>query len=519
MESAIRLVYARSGPAVGRRADARFPDTCSSGRPRPRDSSRRPWSRISARVRPHAWPRPRSIRGRVTALVTLVATLLLIPSGVLAGLVAHHSVRGSIWPTAREASALVADAYRLGRLSRPIRPEVPGVTLIQIVAPDRSVLAASPMAEGLPPLTDVWPSTHDPQRDVHTCADHHLGCVSLTALRISPAPGSPVVYAGGQVPAPGAAGIIDSIFVIQGVCLILLAAAMTWKVTGRTLRPVDAIRAELAAINVNDLSTRVPEPAGEDEISRLAHTINGTLSRLERAQARTEQALEHQRRFAADASHELRTPVAGLRAQLEEAQLHPDDTDLRELLDRSLRDLDRLQSIILDLLLLDRVGAATCPPRACVDLAELVRAETARRPSGAPRLDLLLTPGVRVHAVRTQLDRVLVNLLDNAVRHARTAVTVTVRRAERSAELVVDDDGEGIAVADRERIFQRFTRLDAARSRDKGGTGLGLAIADGVVRGHGGEIVVDASPDGGARFVVRLPLSRCDCAGAPEEEA
>ncbi|MFC4536236.1 sensor histidine kinase [Sphaerisporangium dianthi] len=471
----------------------------------PGRSRRRTASRLPVRVR----LRPQSIRGRVTALVTLLATLLLIPSGVLAGLVAHQSVDGDGWPAARQEASIAATADRLGRLGKTFASQVPGVTLVQVVDADHHVIAASPMARGLPPLTETWPSPREPQLDVRTCAQPRVGCVNLSAQRVSAAPDSDVVYAGSPAPTGSITDAIDSIFVIQGLVLILLAVTMTWKVTGRTLRPVEAIRAELAAINVNDLSTRVPEPAGNDEIARLAHTINGTLSRLQNAKDQMVRALDHQRRFTADASHELRTPVAGLRAQLEEAQLHPDDTDLADLLRHSLRDVDRLQAIICDLLLLERLGEGSSRPRTRLDLAEVVRAEVSRR-SDPLHVRLELAPDVTVEAVRTHIGRVLGNLMDNASRHARKSVTVTVRRAGDSAELIVDDDGDGIAAPERERIFQRFTRLDAARSRDKGGTGLGLAIARDLVQTHDGTITAEVSPDGGARFVVRLPPARDD---------
>jgi signal transduction histidine kinase len=439
-------------------------------------------------------------------LVSLLAMLLLIPSGVLAGVVAHQSVTSSVWLEARQEATLEAATDRLGHLTNPIKSDVPGVDLVQVVAPGHRVIAASAGAQGLPPLSMAWPTPQDPQEDLRTCVLHSVGCISISALRVTAAPNSHVVYAGKPTPTENSTRVIDGIFVTQGVALILLAVGTTWKVTGRTLRPVEAIRAELAAINVNDLSSRVPEPAGDDEIARLVRTVNSTLGRLEYAKGVMERALNHQRQFAADASHELRTPVAGLRAQLEEAQLHPDETDLPGLLEHSLRDVDRLQSIITDLLLLERIGAGAPQPRGDVDLATIVAAEVARR-GDSGMLRLQLAPGVKVVATHTQLSRVITNLLDNAERHARGFVSVEVRRAGLSAELVIDDDGEGIAEADRERIFQRFTRLDAARSRDRGGTGLGLAIARDIVQTHGGTIEASTSPEGGARFVVRIPLA------------
>jgi signal transduction histidine kinase len=270
---------------------------------------------------------------------------------------------------------------------------------------------------------------------------------------------------------------------------------------------VNALRSELAAINGDDRCTRVTEPAAQDEIGGLIRTVNGTLGRLDQARQRTEQTLDRQRQFAADASHELRTPLAGLRAELEEAQLHPDVTDLREVVDRALGDVDRLQLIISDLLLLAGLGATGSRDMEEIDLPDLVRFVVSRRADRIPvRLDL--EPSSIVTGVHTQIGRLLTNLLDNAQRHAEHTVRVRLRRAGDNAELAVIDDGAGIAAADRERIFERFTRLDAARGRDQGGTGLGLAIARDIAHTHQGSLDVQESPGGGtgACFVLRLPL-------------
>ncbi|MDH2426326.1 HAMP domain-containing sensor histidine kinase [Sphaerisporangium sp. TRM90804] len=452
----------------------------------------------------------------MTALIALLSMLLLIPSGVLAGMVARQELTNAGWLDARHAADLIAAADRVGRLSGPeVTSSVPGVDLVQVVAPGPRVIAASPAARGLPPLTSVWPSPSDPQSDVQTCAHPALGCIRISALRVTSSDDSTVVYAGGPVQGLISTGVFDALFSIQVALLISLAVWATWKITGRTLRPVEAIRAELAATNVNDLSSRVPEPNSDDEVARLARTVNSTLERLEKAKTGMDHALAQQRQFASDASHELRTPVAGLRAQLEEARLHPEDTDLDDLLGRALRDVDRLQAIITDLLLLARIGAGA-PGAATreVDLSESVRMEVSRRADRLP-VQLRLTPGVYVDAVDTQIARVLTNLLDNAQRHARRLVRVEVRPAGDSAELVVDDDGDGVAEADRARIFERFTRLDASRCRDRGGTGLGLAIVRDIARAHGGTIEVSASDAGGARFVLCLPLAARSGGAAP----
>lgn len=221
---------------------------------------------------------------------------------------------------------------------------------------------------------------------------------------------------------------------------------------------------------------------------------------------RLEQEIRQEWRFASDVSHELRSPIAGLRVQLEEARLYPDETSLHDVLVRALSDVARLEAIVADLLLLARVEGNT--PRALekVDLAELVLAEVSRRTDRLTR-ELRLEPGVTVNANRAQIGRVLTNLLDNAQRHAERMVEVEVRRNGDGAELAVVDDGAGIAKDDREKIFERFTRLRAGRDRDGGGTGLGLAISRDIAHAHSGTLQVEDSAMGGARFALRLPLA------------
>jgi signal transduction histidine kinase len=326
-------------------------------------------------------------------------------------------------------------------------------------------------------------------------------------VRLRSAPDSAVVYAARRAPDATSAARSLWLLALPAVALITLAAWAVWRITDRLLSPVDCIRATLCSINSNNLSSRVPVPPGNDEIVQLARTINGTLDRLEKAKECSERALAQLSRFTSDASHELRTPLAGLRILVEEAQLHPCDTELPQLLDEALSDIDRLQTITGDLLLLSGLEAGIPVDRNLIDLSHLVKEEIGLRMDRIPVL-LRLETGTTVRACRIQMARVLINLLDNAQRHATHVVQVEVHRQDAMAELTVSDDGAGIPKADRERIFERFTRLDAARCRDQGGSGLGLAIARDIAHAHQGTLTAERAAIGGARFVMRLPLAQ-----------
>ncbi|MEV0279165.1 HAMP domain-containing sensor histidine kinase [Streptomyces sp. NPDC050610] len=294
----------------------------------------------------------------------------------------------------------------------------------------------------------------------------------------------------------------DAVATVRGAMLIglplllVVVAGVTWLVTRRSLRPVEGIRREMAAITASeDLGRRVPEPQARDEVARLARTTNETLTALQAS-------VERQRRFVADASHELRSPIASLRTQLEVGVAHP------ELLDAegAVEDTVRLQNLAADLLLLARLDAGERPADGRVDLAGLVREEASRRAASGRGVAVRageLTPG-EVLGSRGQLGRVLGNLVDNACRHAESEAVLSVRAEGRWLVLAVADDGAGVPAAERERIFERFVRLDDARSRDDGGAGLGLAIARDVAARHGGTLTVCESPRGGACFELRL---------------
>lgn len=281
---------------------------------------------------------------------------------------------------------------------------------------------------------------------------------------------------------------------LHAVAFAVLVALAVRRVIRRTLRPVRDICEALERINRGG-DGWIEVPQGPTEIARLARSINATL-----------QQARQLRNFASDVSHELRTPITALRLQIEELQLNQQRADLDDLLRRELRNVERLEEIISDLLFLTRLKEGTgLPQPGPVDLGELAREEVALCEGRIP-VQLDVEDGVRVNGVPTQLRRVLRNLLDNAQRHAHSSITVTVGRNDGLAELAVADDGNGVPPEERERIFERFVRLDESRRLDPHGTGLGLPISREIAKKHGGNLHVEESEAGGACFLVRLPL-------------
>lgn len=281
----------------------------------------------------------------------------------------------------------------------------------------------------------------------------------------------------------------------------LLLGAVVWLMVGRTLRPVEQIRAEVDAIGVRELDRRVPEPPGNDEIARLAATMNTMLARLERSTQR-------QQRFTADASHELRTPLARMRAELEVDDRDPVRADVAATRRSQLEEIGALQRMIEDLLVLARADA-DAPTRRVepVDLDDIVLDEARSYAATAVSVDVSAVSAAQVVGDPGQLRRVVRNLLDNAHRHASSLVTITLAERDLTAELTMADDGPGVPVERRAEVFERFSRLDEARSGGPGRSGLGLAIVHDVVDNHGGAVAVDDAPHGGARFTVTLPTN------------
>lgn len=303
------------------------------------------------------------------------------------------------------------------------------------------------------------------------------------------------------------AALVRSLALLVPAATLALALVL-WFVVGRALLPVERIRSQVAEISEGNLDRRVVEPAVRDEIGRLARTMNAMLARLE-------EAYDLQRRFVADASHELRSPLARMRAELEVDSAHPHTADTRTTHRSVLVETIALQRLVDDLLVLARLEETSLPRRDLVDLDDLVlRAARERAPEEPLHVDVSGVTGAQVFGDATQLARVVRNVFDNAAQSGAAHVVVYLAEVGADAVLTVDDDGPGIPPEFRGRAFERFARFDDARSASAGGTGLGLAISRAIIGAHGGTITIDddRSSNGaghatGARFVVRLPLA------------
>ena len=384
-----------------------------------------------------------------------------------------------------------------------------GERYIQIVIQGR-VVAASPSLVGAPPLYEL--SIKAGVLDVDDgsrAADAGVppGPLAVTQERVDMASGDVRLVAAS--PLGGVQRSVDAVregLLIAFPILVGLVALLAWVIAGRALRPVEAIRTEVESISGTTLDRRVPVPPSGDEVARLAQTMNAMLDRLEEASLR-------QQRFVADASHELRSPVTAIRTELEVAMLTAAPDEWPVVAERLLAEEARLEAVITDLLLLATLDeGAPMPDPTLVDLAEEVREEARRHEldRGDVTIEVDAPTPALVDGNRLQLRRALTNLLDNAGRHARTSIRVSVHARDGRARVLVDDDGPGIPEAERERVFERFVRLDEHRARTPekgGGAGLGLSLVRRIAERHDGTARIDTAPLGGARVVLDLPLS------------
>lgn len=429
------------------------------------------------------------IAGTVTAVICAIVTTLILVEA-----------RGSETDSARGEATAAALRLSYALRREPVEGRIDGVpgVLLQVMDERRTVIAGSPgRALARRPLARFVPSQERVYTSRKVCSPvRRHRCLWVIGFRVFKPGGDWLIYAAVPIVpwyvSPGLIMFLASVSLL----VILLGSLRAWATVDQTLAPVEAIRAELAEITAHRSGRRVTVPEGRDEISRLAEAANATLDRLD-------SALERQRSFTSDASHDLRSPIAAARTQIEEALLFPDDVDWPRTARGVLQSLERLQAIVTDLLQLARLDAAAWQEAETIDLGALVTIEVARS-ERTKRIVPHLQEGVTVRGDRLRLVRLLTNLLDNAERHAESRVDITVAREDGTAVLEVVDDGAGVAEKDRDLVFQRFARLEDSKARDPGGTGLGLPIAREIAQLHGGTLTIEDS-ERGARFVLRLP--------------
>ncbi|MEO3793125.1 HAMP domain-containing sensor histidine kinase [Nonomuraea sp. B10E15] len=482
-----------------------------------------------------------SVRLRATAAATLVVALAL---GVVAlGLVAV--LRGSLERSADAAAvrkAVEAVPYAQTLSVVPAQKVTPPATGFHPVQEATGPTTGPPTEPTTGPPADSPAGPSRPARKAEPSGERPVGAESTRELiyandgavvrvadpdvmltKVKPAPAATVEWAEpGQYAIAGVkvsteagpamvwsrvslASAEEALNTLYGALLpgmpavLAVVAGMTWFSVGRALAPVAAIRAKVSDITARDLHQRVPVPDSKDEIAALATTVNATLDRLETA-------VGTHKRFVADAAHELRSPIATLRARLELAERS-------ELTQEALADVERLQSLAADLLMLAKLDAGEPPRTTELDLGQVAAEESLRvRRRPDVRVELDVEPDVVMKGSRAHLDRLVTNLVDNAVRHAASTVRVGVRAEGDQAVLEVADDGPGIPPEHREAVFDRFTRLDEARARDAGGAGLGLSIARDIAALHGGTLVYED-----AGFIARFPLTPAQAANAGQD--
>jgi signal transduction histidine kinase len=469
------------------------------------------------------WWRRRGLRSRVT----LTAALGLVVAFTAADLLLFNALRLSITRSvddyARSGATEVAALINADRLPSPV-PVAAGTITIQVLDPAGRITDVSPDADRLVPIVPVAEAATlagDGQAVlVHGGPFDMPALLRVAAVRAS---GGDLVIA--AVPFSEASGSLSVVARALTVFTPVLFLAFTWAIwlaTGSTLRPIAALRRGAAAVTATGVPADLPVPEARDEVRLLALTLNDMLSRLAAAQQR-------QRALVSDTAHELRSPIASIRTQLEVALDFPDGQDWAATAGDVHADVLRLARLAEDLLLLARLDEQaglsaghrtdTAARGGPVDLAGLSRSVAGRYADARVPVTVRTPDGtVLVAGDRERLDRLLVNLVDNAERYARSAVVVSARRDGGQAELAVSDDGPGVSAPDRERVFGRFARLGDARSRDgeeAGGAGLGLAIVRATAMAYGGSAVLEpAAPGPGLRAVVRLPLLPGDRAAA-----
>ncbi len=450
--------------------------------------------------------RGQSLRAHITIVATALFAFAVLTGAVLLIALQRASLIHALDSSADKAGTDVAALVVRGTLPQLVLSGSGGVDRIQVVDADDTVIAFSPSSDAHTPMLD-------PAQLAQARAGHRITIDGARAnlneqVRVTAVPaGLDTVLIG-----TGLARVDQSVHILRSAALVgcpiavLVMALATYFIVARTLRTVAGLRQGAEEITAAGLADqRLPVSNAQDEIHRLAVTLNAMLDRIEASTRR-------QRTFVGDAAHELRSPLASLRVQLEVAGRLGPHTDWPAVVQDSLVDVDRLDRLVEDLLALARSDEAggVLRRREPVELDELVTSIGSGYAEARVPVTITAAPVV-VDGDADGLRRVVVNLVDNAVRYAKSSVQVTVETGQHSGpngtvSLTVADDGPGIPAAERERVFDRFYRVHESRSRESGGTGLGLPIVRDLVRAHGGVVrLADNHP--GLRAIITLPAA------------
>ncbi len=441
-----------------------------------------------------------SARSAFVAATVVFIALTLAGAGLAA--VLYRSMLSGIDSTAAERVGEVAaevESDGTGQLDPQLLRTDERILAVQVIAADGRVVQRSASAPETPmvPIDEIGDG-------LHIGIPEHaspFGRIRFSAQTVDSPAGRYTVLVGEG--SQGISSTVRTVIVALAVAapiVIVVSAAATYLLVARSMRSVDAIRSRVADISTSDLTERVPVPESRDQIAALARTMNEMLARIEAGHTA-------QQRFVGDASHELRSPLTTIISALEVAVAHPELLDKELAAGTLIPEAHRMQALVDDLLLLARADERGLPIRSeDVDLDDLVSAEAQRlRRETSLEVDTDLIP-TRVVGDAAALTRVLRNVLDNAERHALSRVEVSVQPRDDHAVVTAADDGPGVPVPDRDRVFDRFVRLDPDRSRTGGGAGLGLAIVREIVAAHHGTVAIDERPGGGTRITVQLPL-------------
>ncbi len=458
---------------------------------------------------PKRWP----IRWRLAAVSAVLTFVILVIFALVVGRLTQNRLRGDFNQDLQRSAIASAQNTHLGfnAIGAPVAQVLPNVALppaasVQVVQANGFVWWQLP--RHAPPLGP--PDTHSVRQ---------VGELAVASALIPDTQFGPlfIEYARST---DNLDATISRLWLFLGLGVLggtALAALAGIAIAGRAMRPIASLTTAARRIaTTRDPSERIPEPERDDEVGELARTLDQMLRQLDAARSETEQLMQLQREFVADASHELRTPLTSVLANLEllQERLRREGaaTDDHEIVESALRSSKRMSRLVSDLLLLARADAGRTSLRREVDLADVVSAAVAEvQPvANGHRLTLTETQPVSVEANEDELHRLAVNLLDNGVRHtpAGTEIQVAVERRNGDAVLEVCDDGPGIPDGMEDQIFSRFVRgAGPADVSADAGTGLGLAIVKAVATSHGGEVEAGTSAAGGARFTVTLPVA------------